>query len=149
MQVRFEERSAMDLRPLRFLVLWPHKGSVEECLLEADFLPTTRHFAAVNDHQEVVACCTVMSDSRDIDGENYPLRLRAMASHPMVRGLGMAKGLLAFAAIQMGSQNMWCDARELAVPFYQKCGWQVKSDPYEIPIIGTHFLMVYSGDTKI
>jgi predicted GNAT family N-acyltransferase len=142
MQLNIVEMSAMDLRPLRFLVLWPHKNNVEECILDIDFLPTTRHFAAIDEHKTVLACCTMVIEQRTIEQQDFPLRLRAMASHPSVRGSGVAKQLLADAIQQCGSRPVWCDAREKAVAFYEKCGWQVKSEPYEIPIIGTHYLMV-------
>ena len=141
MQFRFEEKSAMDLRSLRFLVLWPHKERMEDCILDADFLPTTRHFAAVDNENNVVACCTLMPESRIVEGQVYSMRLRAMASHPRVRGNGAAKGLLAFALGNFLTEKFWCDARIVAVPFYEKCGWRVRSEAYEIPIIGTHFLM--------
>ena len=142
MQYRFEERSAMDLRSLRFLVLWPHRLRMEDCVLEADFFPQARHFAAVDVLGEIVACCTLIQEVRRIDGQDYPVRLRAMASHPAVRGTGVGKRLLEYALKQSIEKGFWCDAREKAVPFYLSCGWQVKSEPYEIPIIGTHFLMI-------
>jgi predicted GNAT family N-acyltransferase len=145
MQIRIEERSAMDLRSLRFLVLWPHKKNIEECLLDIDFKEDTRHFAAINEHGEVIACCTMVAEQRNIDDEIYPMRLRAMASHPAVRGSGVAKHLLLEAIYRCGGQSVWCDAREKAVAFYHKCGWEVRSAVYEIPIIGPHFLMSWNA----
>jgi predicted GNAT family N-acyltransferase len=141
MQFRFEERGAMDLRSLRFLVLWPHKDKMEDCILEADFLPSTRHFAAFDNENNVLACCTLMPESRIVEGQVYSMRLRAMASHPDVRGSGMARELLSFALGHFLGEKFWCDARLIAVPFYERCGWRVRSEAYEIPIIGTHFLM--------
>ncbi len=142
MQFEIVEMSAMDLRPLRFLVLWPHKRSIEECLLDIDFLPSTRHFGALDENGSLLACCTMVMEQRMIDQQYYPLRLRAMASHPTVRGRGVGKQLLLEAIQRCGGESVWCDAREKAVAFYEKCGWQVKSDVYQIPIIGPHYLMV-------
>jgi predicted GNAT family N-acyltransferase len=139
---RFQEESAMDLRSLRFLVLWPHKISLEECVLERDFEEGTRHFSARDENGELVSCCTVMQEVRCIDGQNFPLRLRAMAAHPSIRRKGVSKMLLAYVEQSFPEMTFWCDAREVAVPFYLRCGWEVKSDVYEIPIIGAHYLMV-------
>lgn len=142
MNYSFQEESAMDLRSLRFLVLWPHKARVEECILDSDFLPETKHFSARTESGEVVACCSVMQEEREINGHVYSCRLRAMAAHPSIRRMGVSKQLLKFVQAAFPGKNFWCDAREVAVPFYLSCGWQIKSGPYEIPIIGTHYLMI-------
>ena len=142
MTYSFQRESAMDLRSLRFLVLWPHKQSIEHCLLDRDFDEDTSHFSARDENGELVSCCTVMRETRHIDGQDFPLRLRAMAAHPSIRKNGVSKQLLEFVEQQFPEMTFWCDAREVAVPFYLKCGWEVKSESYEIPIIGTHYLMV-------
>ncbi|MEY3598884.1 MAG: hypothetical protein RL521_1307 [Bacteroidota bacterium] len=141
MNYSFKEESAMDLGSLRFLVLWPHKLGMEECLLDVDFKAGTRHFAARNHLNEVVACCTMVLESKEIEAEVYGVRLRAMATHPNIRGKGAGKELLLYAMSKFKDAKFWCDAREVAVPFYLKCGWNVRSEPYDIPIIGKHFLM--------
>lgn len=141
MNYSFKEESAMDLRSLRFLVLWPHKLGMEECLLDIDFNEGTRHFAARNHLNEVVACCTMVLEPKEIEAQVYGVRLRAMATHPNIRGKGTGKELLLYAMSKFKDGKFWCDAREVAVPFYLKCGWNVRSEPYDIPIIGKHFLM--------
>ena len=37
---------------------------------------------------------------------------------------------------------LWCNARVPAVPFYQKHGWQVVSEPFEVPTAGPHVKMI-------
>jgi predicted GNAT family N-acyltransferase len=142
MNYSFQKESAMDLRSLRFLVLWPHKQSMEECLLEQDFEAHTSHFSARDEKGELVSCCTVMREGRTIDGQNFPLRLRAMAAHPSIRRKGVSKLLLQYVENEYPDMAFWCDAREVAVPFYLNSGWQIMSDVYNIPLIGPHFLMV-------
>ena len=141
MNYSFQEESAMDLRSLRFLVLWPYKSQVEDCLLDSDFESGTRHFSARDENKEIVACCSVMHEEREINGDVYSCRLRAMAAHPSIRRMGVSKQLLKFVQEEYPGMNFWCDAREIAVPFYLSCGWQIQSEPYQIPIIGTHYLM--------
>jgi len=36
---------------------------------------------------------------------------------------------------------LWCDARKVALGFYEKMGFKILGDFYEIPIIGPHKLM--------
>lgn len=142
MNYSFQKESAMDLRSLRFLVLWPHKQSEEECLLDIDFAIDTAHFSVRNEQQMVVSCCTIVKESRVVDEKVCEYRLRAMATHPSVRGEGLGKRVLEFAMSHYPNQHFWCDARQVAMPFYEKCGWQVYSSVYEIPQIGPHFLMM-------
>lgn len=142
MNYSFQEESAMDLRSLRFLVLWPHKSAMEECLLDVDFADSTRHFSMRNAEGMVVACCTIVQEAKEVNGKKYTLRLRAMAAHPNVRRMGLSKQLLDHVIRIFPGESFWCDAREVAVPFYLNCGWEVKSEVYDIPQIGPHYLMV-------
>ena len=142
MNYSFQEESAMDLRSLRFLVLWPHKSAMEECLLDVDFADSTRRFSMRNAEGMVVACCTIVQEAREVNGKKYALRLRAMAAHPNLRRMGLSKQLLYHVIRIFPGESFWCDAREVAVPFYLKCGWEVKSEVYDIPQIGPHYLMV-------
>ena len=36
---------------------------------------------------------------------------------------------------------MWCNARVPAVRFYEKLGWAVSGEPFEIPTAGPHVKM--------
>ena len=111
-------------------------------MLEQDFDEYTSHFSARDEKGELVSCCTVMREGRTIEGQHFPLRLRAMAAHPSIRRKGVSKLLLQYVENEYPDMAFWCDAREVAVPFYLNCGWQIMSDVYNIPLIGPHFLMV-------
>ena len=111
-------------------------------MLDVDFTDVSRHFSMRNAEGMVVACCTIVQEAREVNGKKYALRLRAMAAHPDVRRMGLSKQLLDCVDAIFLSQSFWCDAREVAVPFYLKCGWEVKSEVYDIPQIGPHYLMV-------
>jgi hypothetical protein len=65
-----------------------------------------------------------------------------MAAHPSIRRTGVSTLLLQYVENEYPGMAFWCDAREVAVPFYLSCGWEIKSEVYQIPIIGPHFLMV-------
>jgi GNAT superfamily N-acetyltransferase len=38
--------------------------------------------------------------------------------------------------------QLWCNARTPAAPFYQKHGWQIVSEPFDIPTAGPHVKML-------
>jgi hypothetical protein len=40
-----------------------------------------------------------------------------------------------------GAKYLWCHAREIAYPFYEKMGFRYISEPFDIPIIGVHRTM--------
>jgi predicted GNAT family N-acyltransferase len=72
-------------------------------------------------------------------------QLRGMATDPAVRGTGVGRtlvndGLARVAAL--GGDLVWCDARAAASGFYERMGFTVVTEPYEIAPIGPHLGMV-------
>lgn len=149
-----------DVRELRHRVLWPHKSSPEECVIEVDEHPGAIHLAAFTDAKEkwgiqvsglegrLVGACSLFLEhctrcpvqwSSDMD-----VRLRVMGTLPEVRGGGAGAALIARAAEEvrtMGRKVLWCDAREVAFGFYTKMGFVFLNDTYDIPDIGPHRTM--------
>jgi GNAT superfamily N-acetyltransferase len=71
-------------------------------------------------------------------------RLRAMATDSDYRRLHAGELLLSFACHELhkrGVPVIWCDARLVAVPFYESNGFSKFSDLYEVPLIGPHHFM--------
>ncbi len=112
-------------------------------IFPADDLPETRHFAAYQ-QGEIVAIATIcLQPFPDRPGELW-YQLRGMASRPEVRGKGFARALLQSceeAASTAGAAGIWCNARIAAVGFYQKNGWQVIGEEFQIATVGPHFRM--------
>lgn len=108
---------------------------------DGDHDPTTFHFGVFYGDQ-VIGCLTFIRK----DWENHPAwQLRGMAIHPDYQGKGVGKWLLQEAETwlleQFAIRLLWCNARTDAVPFYQKQGWQLRSDEFIIPGVGPHFKM--------
>jgi len=88
--------------------------------------------------------------------KNNQFRLRAMASSPKVRGQGFAKDVIIFALKELQKREtalLWCNAREVALGFYENLGFKTIGDFYNIPKIGLHKLMYFEltnlkSDTK-
>lgn len=135
--------STKETYPLRLEVLWQHKNSLNECGLEIDDLESTFHVGAYK-NEELVSIGTFLLQNNEKFKELKQYRLRAMATSPKVRGENFGKKIIEFAINELQKRNvelLWCDAREIALGFYEKMGFTLVGDFYEIPIIGKHKLM--------
>jgi GNAT superfamily N-acetyltransferase len=71
-------------------------------------------------------------------------RVRGMATVPEARGRGIGAGVLdalVTHAAEQGATRIWCNARTPALPLYERAGFEVASDEFELPEIGPHFVM--------
>lgn len=133
---RFEEASAEAIRPLRHRVLRAGRP-LEDAIWEGD--EAARHFL-LRWAGDVVAVATVMR--RDFpDGEGPRWQLRGMAVGPEHQGKGLGAELLAGIEAAVG-EPLWCNARDSALPFYEKQGWEVRGEGFEIQGIGPHHRML-------
>ena len=124
--------------PLRHEVLRPGLP-VETCYFEGDDAETTRHFAWV-EAGRIVSIATEMEVGRDFDGQTVPYQLRGRATDPTSAGQGIGSSFLQ-ALHEVVNDSWWCNAREVAVRFYERNGLVVVGEPFEIPGIGTHYVM--------
>jgi GNAT superfamily N-acetyltransferase len=68
-----------------------------------------------------------------------------MGTRSEVRGLGAGAALVEEAgrwAARQGAHWLWCDAREVALGFYARMGFDFVSETYDVPEIGPHRMMV-------
>ena len=134
-----------DIKKLRHKVLWQHKSSSEDCVIDADSLISTFHIGALKNN-EVVGTSTFIVDVNDKFATQNQYRLRAMATDETVRGEGIGKQIIEFAIKKLKQMNvelLWCDARLKATWFYDKMGFKTKDDIYNVPEIGPHKLMYF------
>lgn len=129
---------AEDIYPLRLLVLRPG-GTVSDCVWRGD--EYAEHWAVKRGNE--ITCIAGFYEV-PYEGELKALQLRGMASHPEVRGLGHGKKLILYTLDEYrkrGFKLIWCNAREKAVDFYRKLGFQVVSGAFDIKGVGTHYRM--------
>lgn len=73
-------------------------------------------------------------------------QLRGMAVAPESQRGGVGRKLLCFAERHIRTENLadylWCNARVSAIAFYERDGWAVVSEEFEIPEVGPHRRMV-------
>jgi predicted GNAT family N-acyltransferase len=114
---------------------------VETAHFDGDELPTTRHFAAIDPLGQLVGCCTLMRNPRN---NQNAWQLRGMAVETSHQKTGVGAALLEAVDLYVHynwTTFMWCNARVPAKSFYEKHGWTVVSDVFDIPTAGPHVVM--------
>lgn len=125
-----------DTRVLRRAVLRPHETVADMAGHEP---PGAVAYAAVADDGRLVAVGLVGPD-----GEPGAWRVRGMATDPAVRGRGAGGAVLAALVAHAEARNatrVWCNARTPARTLYERAGFTVVSDEFELPGIGPHVVM--------
>jgi GNAT superfamily N-acetyltransferase len=128
--------------PLRKEVLRPN-GIWEDCIFEGDDNKKTFHLGAFKDGR-LVSISSFYFENHLAITEKYQYRLRGMATHPRFQKKGFSSQLLktAFPIIIKNSGSIiWCNARESAIGFYEKLGFKIIGDRFEILRVGPHYLM--------
>lgn len=127
-------------RPLRHLVLWPHIENESDCVIDIDNREDAIHLGAFLDNNIVGVCSLFRMESPRLEHPKQ-YRLRAMATHPDVRGMHAGQAIVEHAIEQirsMGYDVLWCDARKIALGFYEKMGFTIIDEWYEVRNIGPH-----------
>ena len=128
--------------PLRLQVLRPG-GEPEDAHFATDRTDGAFHLGARSGNSVIAIASFHPEKHAGLKGWKQ-FRLRGMATHPDHVGKGIGKALLTFAMDHLKAQHadlLWCNARVLAVPFYEKLGFIREGPEFDIPGIGAHFLM--------
>ena len=106
--------------------------------------PATLHSAALGQDGTVLSVGSALAEAHPRDPRPGDWRIRGMATVPERRGEGLGAAVLdalESAAEGQGAARLWCNARIRAIPFYERAGWSVEGDEFELPQIGPHFVM--------
>jgi GNAT superfamily N-acetyltransferase len=131
-----------DSRPLRHAVLRPHEPPEAIAWQEP---PEAVAYAAFEDGAERPIAVGLVGR----DGGPGSWRVRGMASAPEARGRGAGAGVLAALieyAREQGAERVWCNARIAARTLYERAGFIVVSEEFEIEGIGPHYRMELTLD---
>lgn len=132
--------TAEEVRPLRHRVLRPGQ-EYDETRYPGD--ETGVHLGAFSG-DGVVGIASLYREDR-AGGTLGGWRLRGMATDAGVRGAGFGAALLAGCVEHVasaGGTELWCNARMAAVGFYERAGFAVVSEEFDVPGIGPHVVMV-------
>lgn len=114
-----------------------------ECVFPTDHVEGAFHLAYyVGDELATIASFFPKSyhDNRELG-----YQLRGMATDTGFGGKGYGSELIKFAIAYIKNTNaqyIWCNARTIAVPFYQKLGFALASQEFEIAGVGPHYEMI-------
>src|SRR3954447_14789600 len=135
MAIRVEELPMEATRPLRQSVLRPHQTLEDLAAHESSDAWAVGAF----DGDDLVSVGFVAPD-----GEPGAWRIRGMATVPEARGRGAGTAVLEALvehARENGATRIWCNARVPARSLYERAGFVVTSDEFELPEIGPHYVM--------
>jgi GNAT superfamily N-acetyltransferase len=132
-----------ETQSLRHRVLWPHLSSSEVCVIDIDNREDAFHVGVFQGETLIsIGSFFRMLSPRLVEQNQY--RLRAMATDPDYRRMHAGDHLISFACEELRNRNigvLWCDARLVAVPFYESIGFSKFEDVYEVPLIAPHHFM--------
>ena len=117
--------------------------SAAYCLIEPDSIETTFHMGAV-ENKIIVGTSTYLVEKNIQFNSKTQYRLRAMATSPSVRGKQVGRKIIEASIENLKKMNidlLWCDARLEATGFYERLGFKMKGEIYNVPEIGPHKLM--------
>ena len=139
---------------LRHAVLWPHKppsyvqlpedeaGLHFGAFVSASPSPSTSTSSEPNpDDLELVSIISLFisssssspGGSADAPQQQSVARFRKFATAPAWQGRGVGTALLRnviAAAARAGARRIWCDAREAALPFYERFGLRAEGEVF-------------------
>jgi GNAT superfamily N-acetyltransferase len=119
---------------------------IAECRFQGDEATTTFHvgnFAG----DELVCIASVMQQNESRFGlfnDQVSFQLRGMASEEAVRGQGFGTAVLDACVKECwarGGNVLWCNARIAATGFYQKQGFTLHPEKFNLPGVGWHQVM--------
>ena len=99
---------------------------------------------AIRSGDAVLAVASVIREPHPVDPRAGDWRLRGMATDPAFRRRGYG-GLLAQACVeharQHGGRRVWLHARPNAIVLYERAGFAVQSEEFDVPGLGPHVRM--------
>jgi hypothetical protein len=134
--------STKELLPLRHKVLRPHQ-TLQDCINLQDEWATTFHVGAFLEGQ-LVGIATFHEESFPELKAHFPYRLRGMATDFSFHKKGIGRQVLEKGMQELRDRHcdlLWCNAREVAFPFYEKLGLTYWEPMFEITGLGPHKVM--------
>ena len=137
-----KEITALETFSVRQPVLRPGK-SIETCHFDGDNLETTKHFGYF-EGEILAGIASLFKSNSDLFQEKEQFQLRGMAVLSNFQKKGIGEKLVNHAEEDAKNRNgalIWFNAREIAVPFYEKLGYKIIGEPFDIGDIRKHFVM--------
>lgn len=134
--------TAQETYVVRHPVLRPGRP-IEDCIFDNDDLDSTFHLGLFYQNQ-LSGVVTYLKNGTPLLRHVMQYQLRGMAVLENLQGLSLGTALIQHGENilhKLNAQVVWCNARAIAVPFYEKNGFKIIGEPFDIPKIGLHFTM--------
>lgn len=116
---------------------------IESCRFDGDERESTKHFGYFENGNLIGIASMFAVPHKAFDSKKqFQLRGMAVLSNHQKKGIG--EQLVAYAekdAVAQEADLIWFNAREIAVSFYRKLGYEILGEPFEIGDIGLHYIM--------
>lgn len=135
--------NAKELYDLRHQILRPHRP-YEDIVYDTDLQKETFHVGAYESDRLVSIASFNQDQLPDMNGTKH-FRLRAMATLPAYRRLGLGREVVAFALERLKTKDidvLWCKGRTTVQAYYESLGFEPFGEVFDYPTIGPHILMV-------
>ena len=116
---------------------------IESCQFDGDTLPSTVHFGLFVDEKLIGVVSVFQNNNGNFNCENQ-FQIRGMAVLPEFQKKGFGELLVKQSEEYVSNKNgtiIWFNARENAVGFYKKIGYEIIGTPFSIADIGIHYIM--------
>lgn len=140
--VEINQIKAKDTQDIRHRVLRPEQPE-SNAIYPNDDLEGTFHLGAFENDVLIGVASFYPEKSAIIMAPNQ-YRIRGVAAERGMRLKGVGSALLAAGEAEIWKQDaeiIWCNARIVAVGFYEKHGYRKVGKSFVIPGIGEHYLM--------
>lgn len=130
--------------PLRIEIL--RKGIALDYKFVGDEEKNTFHIGAFIEEECVGIASCMKKEHALFKGENV-YQLRGMAVKKDIQKTGIGKEIVLKTEEILKERNasmVWCNAREIAVGFYEKLGYKTIGEKFQIPKVGPHYVMFKS-----
>ena len=116
---------------------------IESCFFEGDDLPTTFHYGLF-ENEKIQGVISVYKNKNILFKETKQAQIRGMAVLEKNQGKGFGRQLILHCEDQMllqKQQLVWFNARITAVGFYEKMGYAIIGNSFDIKEVGSHYVM--------
>ena len=140
--MKIEEITFQETFSVRHPVLRAGKP-IESCHFDGDDLASTKHFGIFIDNT-LVGVTSLFMQHHSFFNHEIQMQMRGMAVLNSHQKQGFGEKLLASCENYLRNEKislLWFNARAKAVPFYEKLGYQIMGNSFEIGDIGPHFVM--------
>jgi GNAT superfamily N-acetyltransferase len=140
--MQIKEISTTETYLVRHPVLRKGKN-LETCAFDGDTSEDTIHFGYF-ENESLVGVISIFKQNNPEFTEKKQLQIRGMAVLEDFQKKGIGNKLVEKAVNYCKEKNatlIWFNAREIAVPFYEKIGFKINGTGFVIEEIGIHYVM--------